>query len=277
MNQDIKLCYFGGSGGFFLLHLLLYSRKFVCQFDNTLNLDQIIEIQWNITNPHAWKSTEFWPNNLATKQLKTKKSKIYFFCNPIIDEVDKFPGKTVLLYTDKTSQIELSYFKRAFIFYNDNNYVADYRSQLRTWQQHYNNIKDPSWPKCYGPQSFKNLPHHIKEELWENPYTHQYLDIKKFGLRGRTEQEQLTIYHKNKCDSGLFLSNGTEVLPPVKNFYSFADTTIKLQNVVKDLNTLSTLTNLPVNQSQIDLKNKWISLHPIWLLEKIDLATELDE
>ena len=39
----------------------------------------------------------------------------------------------------------------------------DHRN-VESWQKSYNNIRDPSWPDCPGPDDFVNLPSHIKHE-----------------------------------------------------------------------------------------------------------------
>ena len=35
---------------------------------------------------------------------------------------------------------------------------------MSTWQNFYNNIKDPNWPECNNEGQFSSLPTHIQEE-----------------------------------------------------------------------------------------------------------------
>ena len=51
----------------------------------------------------------------------------------------------------------------------------DHCSDIDLWQQHYNALKDPSWPVCNGPWQFGSLPEPIKEELLLEPNTEKLL------------------------------------------------------------------------------------------------------
>lgn len=273
MNQDIKLCYFGGSGGFIFLHLLLLSKQYTCCFQQNESVSGAIAKQWRIKDSQPWKSTETWPDNSATLGLETKQSKIYFFCNPVKQDIQLFPGRTVLLYTDKNSHIELAHFKKAWLFnpYGNSfyNYVSYYRHQFSSWQFHYNNIKDPSWPKCLSPRSFPKLPDHIKKELLQHPNTAQLLKIKKYERYNRLKT--LVTYYKNKLKPASILPNGDKVLKEVSDFFPHADVAISLQDVIKQPKILENLTRVPVNTDQLNLRDRWLSLHPDWLLKKINL------
>jgi len=256
-NSDVKLCYFGGSGGFILLHLLLLSNQFYCRFatDNK-STTEIIKHQWNVSDPNKWKSTEIWPDNRGTQLAVTNKRKLFFFCSPTIEKISQFDGVTVFLYADAQTQISMAFYKKAYVYCW--NWFSFYRMRLQQWQQHYNNIKDVDWPSCTGPNGFRNLPDRIKQEVLTDPYTKQCLNIPNYHLYHSDINHHL--YHNKK------LPNGDVVLTEVFNFFKHADVPIKLSNVISDLNVLSELTGVAVNQQQIDLRNHWISLHPAQLL-----------
>jgi hypothetical protein len=83
------------------------------------NLSAIFTKQWNLSS--TWKATEQWPENDQTllKSCNHKKFKIYFTCNDVQKWVS-FPGQKIILYTDIRTQLRLSYYKKAWIFYNSN-------------------------------------------------------------------------------------------------------------------------------------------------------------
>lgn len=268
--SDIKLCYFGGSGGFIILHLLLLSKKFFCKFQTDKPLSQIINDQWNITNPSQWKSTEHRPDRWRTQEHNTDLRKIYVFCNPTIQEVSEFAGQTVLLYTDAESQLELSFYKKANIYMEKKHSWAEYyRYFLKQWQAHYDNIKDPSWPKCQSPRKFCTLSRHIQSELLINQHTGQLLDIPKYAdfLRDGRKIKEL----KSIVDNIKVLPNGKKVLNEVYDFFPFADISLNLQDTINDLDLLSEITGSPTNQDQENLRRRWVSLHTTQLLEKIGI------
>jgi hypothetical protein len=277
MSQDIKLCYFGGSGGFILLHLLLLSGKFTCEFrGREKNLDKIIDHQWNIKNPECWKAQEIGLNNAQTQKLNTNQSKIYFFCNPTIDQIKKFKGKVVFLYTDVLSQLELSYYKKAYVFFGPkkSSYFSYYRHRLKLWINHYNDIRDPQWPRCFGPNKFSRLPVHIKDELLSDPYTTDLLNIVRYNeilIDGKNKDPHYKEIKNLFLDNARELTNGSLVSDEVFNFFQHTDVSIKLQTAINDLTTLSDITGEPVNQAQVDLRNRWISLHPPELLKNIGI------
>lgn len=271
---DIKLCYFGGSGGFISLHLLLLSGKFICDFDINLNLDEIISHQWSIDDAALWKSHETWPQNEKTKTLQTALRKIYFFCNPTALDVGKIQGVTVLVYTDLESQLQLSRYKRASYFFHEQtslhkNYVSWYRHKLQLWIKHYNNIKDDSWPRCTGPGGFKQLPSWIQQELLGEPHTLSLLGIPRWQSwdQGRIDQKMLDL----RSNPHKILPDSTVVTEPVGDFYHCADRSIKLQNIINDPGTLAALTGTPWNYKQKKLRQQWIDLHPPALLQTIGI------
>lgn len=253
-NSNVKLCYFGGSGGFILLHLLLLSDQFYCSFATDKSTTEIIKHQWNVTDSDEWKSTEIWADNLNTQSAVVNKRKLFFFCNPTIKKISQFDGATVFLYADSQTQTSMALYKKAHIFIiRDSCWVSFYRKKLQQWQQHYNNIKDVDWPSCTGPNGFRNLPDCIRQEVLTDPHTEQCLNIASFDIN----------YHVRNNEK---LPNGDTVLPEVFDFFKHADVSIKLSNVISNLNVLSKITGVAVNQQQIDLRNHWISLHPTQLL-----------
>lgn len=106
--------YFGGSGGFFLLHLLILSNKFFCAPLN--NFQQVFDKQWNITDPAAWKLLETWPDNHATSAAATDLHKLFFHCNGGTPW-KTHTGNKILLYTDIDTQLSLARYKHAWCFH----------------------------------------------------------------------------------------------------------------------------------------------------------------
>lgn len=283
-KPDIKLCYFGGSGGFIFLHLLLLSAEYACEFHTNLSIQHIIEDQWDIHDPRLWKSKEHWPDNDRTLVLKTNSKKIYFFCNPDLEDMCKFEGTTIFLYTDMRSQVFLARYKHAYFFHSSlhKNYVSYYRAQLKNWISHYENNKDSSWPRCFGPRGFQRLSNRIREELLIKPYTADCLDISRFdavaaealdltGMLGE-QKMNLRMNHLLSSDNFKILPDGTKVLPEVFDFFPFADHKIKLQDMINDLHILANLTGMPVNYRQEALRSHWISLHSPELLQEIGIT-----
>lgn len=273
--SDIKLCYFGGSGGYIVLHLLLLSNQFHCVFvDRHKKLHDIIDQQWRIVDATSWKHTEHPPDNFATRASKSPKSKIYFFCNPTIENISNFDGSTVFLYTDAESQFELSLYKNAYIFFNlkNYNYVTYYREHLQLFKSHYSNVKDPAWPSCYGPKKFSRLPQWIQQEVMCDPTVLDYLNFSTY--KNFVKNPRVSARYKTFSNNLKTLPNGERVMQPVFEFFNYADKTIKLQDVINNLSLLSDITHVPVDQAQIDLRNKWISLHSLNLLKSIGINSQ---
>ena len=136
MKESIVLLYSGGSGGFFLLHLLLLSGKFYTSFFNDKSINDAIESQWNITNPDNWKHSETWPDNQATQRTTTDCHKLYFYC--LLPELSQMPelrsSKYLVLYTDISSQLELAYFKKARWFHNTRKKPIDLLHETRLYK-----------------------------------------------------------------------------------------------------------------------------------------------
>lgn len=254
------LQYSGGSGGFLLLHLLLLSDKFYSAFRKDLALDQLIQQHWSIVAPNQWKSTEIWPDNQLTFASEVNVDKLYFQCNPheLGLAPKNFPCKKLVLYTDYRSQQLLAYYKKAHWYYSKQFQVHDIkyvelRAFLKSWQEHYRNVKDPSWPKCISVRHLDRLPKHIQTELLADPNMSYFLN---FTYR----------------DAADF--RGELVHWPMIPFLQSADAVIKLQDLVNSNATiLETLFNLPkINSKQLELLNKWKRYHPDELLTNLGIT-----
>lgn len=76
--------------------------------------------QWNISKDRSrWKKTEKPPENLLT-QKSSFKNKLFFQCNPKLEDMMTAGNKKILLYTDIETQIMLAKNKHAWIYYGKN-------------------------------------------------------------------------------------------------------------------------------------------------------------
>lgn len=261
IRSEVNVLYSGGSGGFLLLHLLLLSDQYWCYFLKNQNLSKLIKQQWKINHHHDWKNTEFWPSNVHTKNSQLLVNKIYFYCSPHDVLPEFYCNFNIVIYTDYNSQQRLAHYKKAHWHYQKtatavNNKFSDDVKLLRNWQNHYNNIKDVSWPKCLSFRKISTLPHDIQVELLSNPYTSKFLNYQQV--------EKSTIYQN------------TPVYAPMLPFLQSANVTILLQDLVNSraeiLVKLGIVNN--INQAQINLLDHWKSLHTKELLESIGIVTE---
>jgi hypothetical protein len=259
---NLKIGYSGGSGGFLLLHLLLLSGQYHTEFKENKTFAQAFEQQWKITNPDHWKSSETWPDNSQTYNTTSLLNKIYFFCNPCnTSDLGHYPGSTVILYTDYASQQRLAYYKKAHWYYKKDRPGFDfikfvyYRTLLKNWRTHYQNIKDPTWPECASFRKIDQLPDPIKNEVLANPYTTDYLN---YQYKAPVENYQNCLVYK-------------EIMPVLKS----ADVAIKLQDLVNSNGEiLSELFPIPpMNKQQLELLHIWKNLHPKDLLDKIGISS----
>jgi len=70
--------------------------------------------QWNIRKDRSrWKETEQWPDNQLT-QKSSFKNKLFFDCNPSVEDIIENSNKKILLYTDIETQILLAKNKHAW-------------------------------------------------------------------------------------------------------------------------------------------------------------------
>lgn len=136
-NSDLDIFYYGGTGGFYLLHQLLLTEKFYCNFgDENKSFLDINDSQFNISEIKFWKNTEIWPDNDLTKTYQTSLRKIYFYCNDCADWINAKEYK-ICLYTDYKSHIRLAANKRAYFYtkghlYN-NNYIEHTKKLLKNY------------------------------------------------------------------------------------------------------------------------------------------------
>lgn len=117
-DMDTSIMYFGGSGGFFLLHMLMLSNKFFCE--PLTDFQAVFEKQWDIKNPSNWKLSETRPNNASTAAAQTNLNKLFLHCNNGPGPGPgwhRHPGTKVLLYTDIHTQLALAEYKHAWCFH----------------------------------------------------------------------------------------------------------------------------------------------------------------
>jgi hypothetical protein len=262
--KDFNLFYSGGSGGFLLLHLLLLTGQYHVVFKNDVSMKSALDGQWKISNPESWKKTETWPDNEKTFHSRSDLTKIYYYCNPDTDippddisyggRFGEFSDHSVGLYTDYASQTTLAKYKRAFYFDETDQVINQkwnrFRTILITWQEHYDNIRDPSWPECRSFRRINQLPRAIQQELMADPYTQSFLD---FEYRSEFQAQEVYL----------------GILP----FLESADTTIRLQDLVN--HTESVLNQVfdiqQLNQPQKNLVLHWKSLHPADMLTPLGI------
>jgi len=251
---DFNLFYSGGSGGFLLLHLLLLSGRYHVVFENDVPMSQVIGQQWQISDHTKWKLNETWPSNSRTFQSVTALTKIYFYCGPEPDP-GEYSSYNIGLYTDFDSQVQLSQFKRTHLSQVRNiQKIRDLRNLLANWQDHYNNVRDISWPDCDSFKKIHRLPAAIQKELLDNPYTQDFLNF-TYKETGDFRDQQVIL----------------DVLP----FLRSADAVIKLQDLVntpaQSLGQIFGITH--VNDQQQNLLDHWKNLHPLELLKSIGIST----
>jgi hypothetical protein len=233
--DDVTICYFGGSGGFFCLYLLLLSNQYQCCFENGSADAHVTKVtQWDIQNVSNWKDNEIWPNNSNTKAESFDVSKVFFLCNPLQltqkpgvqdDVLSKCPGKKILLYTDLETQWHLTKTKRAYWFQKGQQLngqgpswqTAEYREeQVLIW---YNNIRQDSWPQISKADDFYNLPQEIQDICITDYSMWEVLDIGKFDnddYRPRGVEFRGDIVYKKVVD----------IMPKM-------DIVVKLQDLIK--------------------------------------------
>lgn len=252
MQQDLLIGYRGASGGFLLLHLLLLSQQYHVSFPHNETVQDVVEHQWNISNPAQWKNHEIWPSNLDTANYKTFKPKIFFLCGPTVEEYSQGQAHNVL--------------------------------------HCYNNIKDPAWPEINSLEQYHGLPDYIRQECEELHqldrvinWHHGMINAKKIWLYTDIHaQNELAFYKK------AYLYQG-KPLAPKKSLEGelfenclidrhgvecavLSDCSIYLQDLVKNPNLLVQAGLISeINQSQLNLLKKWKSLHPSQLLIDIGI------
>ena len=240
--NTIRINYYGASGGFLALWVLLLGSEYKCIFEQheTMSMNDIKNKHWNIQSVDTWKSTEIWPDNNLTLHSDINK-KILFNVNP--DETDWCKNATnVLIYTDFDTQIKMSKLKNAFIFADPGHPLIEQINDSLI--QSYNNIKDKQWPYI---KNFDDLMH------LDKVIVNEVLEILNF-----TSEED---YVAKWCNDYLTINDLHHL---VYNDFNKADYQIKLQDIIKTngqilLDIVGASTNLDV----IELINVWLSKHPI--------------
>lgn len=90
----------------------------IYSFWKRLQYDYIIQQQYMLDDISTWKLKEYWPDNHITKKMKVplgQNYKLFFNCNDD-EEWLTYPGKKVVLYTDISAHVKLSWHKNAFWF-----------------------------------------------------------------------------------------------------------------------------------------------------------------
>jgi len=212
--MDINLSYQGGSGGFFVLHLLLLAGHHKCKFlkKNDQEFSKIFHHQWNILDQINWKKQEIWPDNNGTLTSNFS-NKIYFLCNPELADVASFPGKRIMVYTDIETQFTLAITKKAHWFWDRS--ISSY--QREQFVVLYYKIKANDWPDVTTTEDFYTLPKHIQTECLEQFNFNSLLDLSCFK-----ELFKLNVskpYGNERIDSSISLDN--------------VDIFIKLQDIIR--------------------------------------------
>ena len=127
---------------------------------------------------------------------------------------------------------------------------------MKKWQQHYSNVKDPSWPKCLSVRHINRLPENIQREILADPHIDYFLN---FG-------------YQNKPSGACF--NNTLVSSLIVPYLESADVVVKLQDLVNsDAKILETLVDIPtINSKQLALLQHWKQLHTKELLTSIGIT-----
>ena len=241
-HNDLHLNYFGGSGGFLALHLLLLSNYYSNELNN--RLDAIINSQWNIVDHNKWKHTETWPDNNKTLSM-FESPKLFFYLNKSSLEWREVSGIKLLIYTDLASQLALCKYKKAWI---GNISAADQDLNFH-FSRFYNNIKDPTWPDCTEIVQSKNLPKFIQNELLAHT---EYIDF----INAESWEQWLVITNReNKINNNI-------VFPEIADVAQHSDLTIKLQDILNSYGkALLQPLGLAVLNQHVALIEKWKSLH----------------
>ena len=255
MGDDIKLFYFGASGGYFCLHLLLLTNKYHCKFRSLdQNFENILQKQWNISDVSKWKSHEIWPNNIATATFGSNLiNKVYFSCNNI-DAFAQYLGKLIVLYTDIETQWFLTRTKRAFWFVDldDAKMVNDINLNF---VRCYSQVKADNWPECDNIQEFNSLPDWIKNECFEKFKFDQRWDFDDLSMDAQINKHR---------DSLSILYKGQRIYQPLvtNNIIDQADIVVKLQDLIKtNGEILFEQLGIKGNQRCTDFVKLWLSKH----------------
>jgi hypothetical protein len=251
--KDVNLFYYGASGGFLCLHLLLLTGSYRCKFmGDEQNFENIFAKQWQIKNIEKWKSHETWPDNDATLEADLP-NKVFYICNDV-DKLSLYPGKLIVLYTDIETQWILSKTKHAYWFVDRT--PADLFKEINdNFTEYYDKVKGFDWPGCDNINEFQNLPERIKTECRE---------IWKFDKRWPIDDptdENLLINYRNNFTTHY---KDIPVYDKLKKEIDIdnVDIAIKLQDlIITNGNILFDRLGIDGNSKCKDFIDFWLSKH----------------
>lgn len=250
-KPDVYLGYRGGSGGFLLLHLLLYSGDYHVSFKHGLTFEDAVNMQWQIANTLYWKNSEVWPDRHETMLHCSPLPRIFYHCNPDISE-----------------------------YFLPQKYIVN----------SYQRCKDQSWPDVEDFESFMKLPKYIRDECEIQhglaPLVQRYAKHKKFvWLYTDIDSQHELAYHKKahwywqqpekpkqvQLEHGIY--NNTPVEIEAVSFLQRCDIVLYLQDLIQNPSILVEQGLIQsINSKQTQLIEKWLSLHPQELRQKINLG-----
>jgi hypothetical protein len=255
MNDDIKLFYFGGSGGYFCLHLLLLTNKYHCKFRGLdQNFENIFQKQWNISDVSKWKLHEHEPDNSATFKSNAL-NKVYFACS-VIDELTPYSGKLIVLYTDIETQWYLSRTKQAYWFIGDFDDAKMINDINLNFVHCYSQVRADNWPECNSIQEFNSLPDWIKNECFEKFKFDQSWDFDDLSQEAQLNKhrESVSIVYKGQTIHSPLVTDD--------NIINQADIVVKLQDLIKtNGEILFEQLGIKGNQRCADFVKLWLSKH----------------
>lgn len=263
-SNDVTVAYTGASGGHLLLHLLLLSGQYHCEFhsdffEQDIDIQSAASNQWKINDHTKWKSAEYWPDNTRTNAHSTPLDKVYLYCNPApLEKFTKYPSKRIVLYTDINSQFLLASYKNAFWFHLSTSFSRN-RGLLEQWNKFYNDIKDAAWPKCNSYRHITQLPLLVQQEVLAHPLTSKYIGCKNWK----------DFLFKNQTKE----FNGIKVYEDVPDLVFLADDHILLQDLINTQAEILVDKNLihSVTDAHRQLIKHWLQLHPTQLLSQIGI------
>ena len=118
--SNTNIYYYGGTCGYFCLHLLLLSGKYDCYFKSGFNFSEVFEFQWlhkkwNNDNVKSWKMLEYTIDNFQTKDSDIN-HKIFLWGNKPARNGFPEPDISIVIYTDIWTHFRMSYEKKCFWF-----------------------------------------------------------------------------------------------------------------------------------------------------------------
>lgn len=219
MKKDVAIFYYGGTGGFFALHLLMLSGEFNCVWDSDLqDWETIYHRQWNIKNTGEWKNTETWVNNTLTQSSDFPR-KVYFVVNPIPEDYCRYDATRVVVFTDADTQWANSMVKKCFLFTHQS--VTEKANELFTLT--YNNIRGTTWPDVASAADFSTLPEDIKDEI-----------LSVYNLSWMSSEHAI-ISHYKQTTFPVTMFDGIEIYADYKNLIDIgqADVNVTQQELVQ--------------------------------------------